>query len=103
RDEAELRTSLLQSVTTMWRHNRNQGATSICAFSIAKAYWWVGEPREGWRVAGVMAGEVPVSGLGARRAVEFADLKGVLENLFDHLGILDAIAWDPGTGWQSLH
>ncbi len=103
REESELRTSLLQSVAAMWRHNRNQGATAIAGFSIAKVYWWEGEPREGWRVAGVMAGVLPVSGLGGRRVPAFTDMKGVLENLFDHLGLLDKVSWRPATDWESLH
>jgi len=103
RDEGELRCSLLQSVAEMWRHNRNQGATAIAGFSIAKVYWWNEQPCEGWRIAGVMAGDLPVSGLGVRRPAQFGDMKGVLENLFDHLGLLDRIVWSPGVPWATLH
>lgn len=103
RDETELRTSLLQSVVAMWRHNRNQGAASICGFSIAKVYWWAEEPREGWRLAGLIAGSSPVAGLGTRRPVEFAEMKGILENLFDHLGLGERVIWERTVRWASLH
>ncbi len=108
KDEAALRSSLLHSVVAMWHHNRNQGASAIAGFSFGKSYWWDGDdasggPGEGWRLAGVLAGDMPVAGLGSRRVPEFSDVKGVLENLFDHLGLLDKIAWTRGAPWSSLH
>jgi phenylalanyl-tRNA synthetase beta chain len=35
--------------------------------------------------------------------VQFGDLKGVLENLFDHLGLLERVVWSPGVPWSTLH
>ncbi len=101
KDEPELRTSLLQSVVAMWHHNRNQGAAAIAGFSFGKCYWSQGEgndarPGEGWRLAGVMAGEMPVAGLGARRAPEFSDMKGALENVFTYVGLSESVRWEPG-------
>ncbi len=105
RDEAELRTSLLQSVVAMWRHNRNQNATAIAGFSFGKVYWRQddGLPAEGWRLAGVLAGEMPLAGLGARRPPEFVDVKGMLENLFAHLDLEAAVSWQLGAPWPTLH
>ncbi len=102
-EEPELRLSILNSVVAMWRHNRNQGSTAVAGYSIGKVYWHEDGPAEGWRLGGVMAGEMPAAGLGARRSPELSDVKGVLETIFDFRRVSDSILWESGTGWKSLH
>jgi len=102
-EEPELRRSILSTLLAMWRHNRNQGATSIAGYSVGKAYWHDGSAGEGWRLGGVLAGEMPHMGLGARRAPELGDLKGILETLFEQRRALGDVAWRPGADWPSLH
>lgn len=93
-EESELPRSLLAGLMTVWRHNRNQGTKGVAAFAFGKAFWIDDEPREGWRLAGVLAGEWPQAGLGAGRAVEFADAKGVVESVLDRLRVLDRVSWE---------
>lgn len=93
RDETELRRSLLGGLINVWKHNRNQGAGAIAAFAVGKVFWHDGSPREGWRLAAVLAGDIPCAGLGARRQVEFADGKGLLESLLDLLHLNDRVGW----------
>jgi phenylalanyl-tRNA synthetase beta chain len=93
RDEAELRRSLLGGLVNVWRLNRNQGATAVAAFAIGKVFWHDEVPREEWRLAGVLAGEMPCVGLGQRRQVEFTDGKGLVEALLDSLHLSDQVRW----------
>ncbi len=102
-DEPELRRSLLTSVVAMWRLNRNQGAGAIAGYSIGKVYWHDGESREGWRVAGVLAGQMPTLGLGTRRPPDFGDAKGVLEQVFEELHVVDRISWVTESTLDSFH
>lgn len=102
-EEPELRLSILNSVVAMWRHNRNQGASAIAGYSIGKVYWHDGVAAEGWRLGGVMAGEMPAAGLGARRSPELSDVKGVLETIFDFLRVAGSVVWESGSRWKSLH
>jgi phenylalanyl-tRNA synthetase beta chain len=63
KDEPQLRTSLLQSVVAMWRHNRNQNATAIAAFSLARSTGGTRPPATAARraKAGGSQGFSPVS------------------------------------------
>jgi len=71
REESELRLSLLAGLLSMWRVNRNQGAASIAAFSVGKVYWWEEGAGEGWRLAGLLAGALPSTGLGQAQSAGF--------------------------------
>jgi phenylalanyl-tRNA synthetase beta chain len=93
RDETELRRSLLGGLVNVWAHNRNQGAAAIAAFALGKVFWDDGTYRESWRLAGVLAGEMPYAGLGARQQVDFAAGKGLIEALFDLLHLNDRVRW----------
>jgi phenylalanyl-tRNA synthetase beta chain len=94
RDESELRRSLLGGLLAAWRVNRNHGARGIAAFTTGRVFWRANEPRESWRLAGVMAGEVAHHGLGAPRRAEFADVKGVVDALCERLRIADRVRWE---------
>lgn len=103
RDDAQLRRSLLSGLVSVWQHNRNQGARSLAAFSVGKVFWRVGVPREAWRLAGILAGNLLQQGMGGARAVEFADAKGVVENVFDQLRLADRIEWQGLTDAGPFH
>jgi phenylalanyl-tRNA synthetase beta chain len=98
RDEPELRRSLLGGVVSSWRINRNQGARGLAAFSTGRVFWSADTPREGWRLAGILAGEVPHRGLGAARAAEFADAKGAVEGILECLRVTDRARWERWEG-----
>jgi phenylalanyl-tRNA synthetase beta chain len=103
RDEAELRRSLLGGLLAAWRLNASHGARGVAAFSVGKVFWDLSTspgaapatPGEGWRLAGVLAGEVPQRGLGEKRGVEFGDAKGTVELLLERLRLTDAARWQP--------
>jgi phenylalanyl-tRNA synthetase beta chain len=98
RDEPELRRSLLGGLVNTWRINRNQGARGLAAFSVGRVFWRTDTPHESWRLAGIMAGELPRRGLGAGRRAEFADVKGALEGVLDALQVADRVQWDRWSG-----
>jgi len=97
RDEPEMRRSLLGGLLAAWRVNRNQGAAGLAAFAIGRVYWRADGPREGWRLAGLLAGMPPRRGLGAARAADFADAKGTIEALLECLHVADRVEWDRWT------
>ncbi len=94
REESELRCSLLGGLVTTWRHNRNQGATRIAGFSVGKVYWRSHNSLEGWRLAGILAGDLPRAGLGSPLPVGFADAKGLVEALLERLRLADQVCWE---------
>lgn len=93
RDEPELRRSLLPGLVATWRTNRNQAARGLAAYAIGRVFAHDGTPREAWRLAGILAGEVPMQGLGTARAADFADIKGVAEAVLERLRVLDRVSW----------
>jgi phenylalanyl-tRNA synthetase beta chain len=103
RDEGEMRRSLLTTLVAFWRHNRNHGAAAIAGFSLGKVYWRTDTPGEGWRLAGVLAGQVPRLGLAESRAPVFADAKGVVETVLAHLDLDRRVEWRRDAGAASLH
>jgi phenylalanyl-tRNA synthetase beta chain len=92
-DEPQLRRSLLPGLLASWRVNRNQGAKGLAAFSIGRVFWRTEAPRESWRLAGLLVGELANRGLGAARPAEFADAKGAVEALFERLHVGDRVRW----------
>ena len=98
RDEPELRRSLLGGLLSTWRTNRNQGARGVAAFTVGRVFWRTDSTHEGWRLAGVLAGELPHRGLGAVRAPAFADIKGAVEGLLERLHVADRVQWERWEG-----
>ncbi|MGD9764873.1 MAG: phenylalanine--tRNA ligase subunit beta [Candidatus Binatia bacterium] len=94
RDEPEMRRSLIPGLLAAWRTNRNQGARGLAAFTVGRVYWQEPEPREEWRVGGVLIGELPSHGLGQVRVAEFADAKGIVEAMLERLGAIEAVTWE---------
>lgn len=102
-EEPELRRSLLGGLLATWRTNRSQAVPSVSAFTIGKVFWTDGASREAWRLAGILAGQRPEIGLGAGTGVEFAEAKGVVENVLDRLGLLGRTSWEPLAGEGPFH
>ena len=94
RDEPELRRSLLGGLLATWRTNRNQGARGLAAFSTGRVFWRTDAIHEAWRMAGILAGELPRRGLGTARTAEFADAKGAVEGLLDRLHLAAHVRWE---------
>jgi phenylalanyl-tRNA synthetase beta chain len=99
-ETGELRRSPLSGLVRALRTNLDLGATFVGAFELGKGYGTDpgGVRREPRAVTVLLAGTRPPEGLGrSAAAVDFFDLKGVLESL---LGGLDV---DPArVGWRPL-
>ena len=75
-DQAILRTTVVPGLVEAARTGVDAGADHVALFEIARVYIPSGEqlPVEPWRVAGIVAGG-------------YADVKGVVETLYDALGL----------------
>jgi phenylalanyl-tRNA synthetase beta chain len=103
-DAAEMRRSPLGGLVRALVANRAQGAGWVGAFELGKAYGRnaagaVAEPRA---IGVLLAGMRPPWGVERQGPpVEFADLKGTLDNLLAGLGL--AAAWRPAADVPFLH
>jgi phenylalanyl-tRNA synthetase beta chain len=102
RDECELRRSLIGGLFGAVQTNRSYGS-GTAGFAIGKVFWRGDLPREAWRLAFVLAGEMPESGLGARREPDFADAKGVAEAVLERLQIAQRCRWERAPESGSFH
>ena len=81
--QATMRRSLLPGLLSAVRDNLNQGERTVAVFEQGRVFWFAdGAPAEGERLAVALVG----SRLGQDRAVDFADLKGVVDAIADELG-----------------
>jgi phenylalanyl-tRNA synthetase beta chain len=103
RDEPEMRRSLLPGLLAAWRTNRNQGARGLATFTIGRVFWQADGPHEGWRLAGLLVGELPRRGLGAVPPATFADAKGAVELLLERLQVLDQVRFEASAEASPFH
>ncbi|MEO6026130.1 MAG: phenylalanine--tRNA ligase subunit beta [Candidatus Binatia bacterium] len=104
-DAAELRRSLLPGMLRAFSENRRQGAEHVAGFTIGRVFAREDDRyQELQTLALLVAGSPPATTMGeARRAVDFADLKGVLGLMFAELH-LDRVRWERvGTEAGYLH
>ncbi len=83
-----LRSRLLPSLLDTARRNFNQRASSLALFELGKCFSTPlsegGLPAESWQLAALYAGPLAeTTWQGSRRAMDFFDLKGLLETLID--------------------
>lgn len=101
----ELRRSPLVGLVRALRHNVAQGARYVGLFEVGKGYG-LGDsamPREPRAVSGLLCGQWPARGVEREGpAIDFLDLKGVVENLLAGLGVADA-SWLPMADLDFLH
>jgi phenylalanyl-tRNA synthetase beta chain len=104
-DEPEMRFSLCPGLLQAVRTNLNQGETSVAGFTVGKVFWADQRPAEGRRLAAVLAGSLPRTGLGVTdAAVDFLDAKGALESVLAQLRLLDRVRWErPAEGYAAFH
>jgi len=92
--QATMRRSLLPGLLSAVRDNLNQGERSVAVFEQGRVFWLADDaPAEGERLAAALVGSAP----GEDRAVDFADLKGVVEGMVDELGF-PPLTWRRGGG-----
>jgi len=102
-DEAELRQSLCASLVRVVRTNVDQGATSLAVFCLGKVFWRERGCREALRLAGAVWRAFPARGLGSHTVgAEFADVKGLVEAVFDGFGI-EGARWSPAAALPAFH
>jgi phenylalanyl-tRNA synthetase beta chain len=104
---AEMRVSLLGNLMRVLQHNLRQGESGVTIFEVGKVFLGgqeiPGGRQERLHVAGVLYGNWPASGLQKSTAIEFADLKGVLEALLQELRCEEKIRWERATNVPFLH
>jgi phenylalanyl-tRNA synthetase beta chain len=103
---AVLRLSLLGGLVRAVQHNRRQGVSGAEAFALGKVFSLGenGQRQERLCLAGVLYGPRLTAGLPrGERWVDFSDLKGILENLFDELGCADRVRWERHPETRFLH
>lgn len=103
-DESEMRLSLLAGVLQAAAANLALGNGSFAGFSVGKVFWAErAEYRERPGVAVVVCPGVAEEGVGARSgAWEFADIKGVAEQLLERLPCGE-LRWLPHTTDPAFH
>jgi phenylalanyl-tRNA synthetase beta chain len=102
-DDGEMRLSLCASLVPVVRHNLDQGSGAVALFTLGKVFWRAGGFAEARHLAGAVCTAVPAHGLGERdKSAGFLDVKGVLEALFESLGI-DDVRWIALTDAAAFH
>ena len=104
---AGMRTTLLPGVYTVAAYNHKRGAKGTALFEIGPVYHAVADetlPDEPLHLGIVLSGMTPGHWSQPERPVDFYDIKGCLEALFQHLGrtvaleSCDCDAFQPGQG-----
>ncbi len=98
---AELRLSLLGNLIRTLQHNLRQGEAGVAAFELGKVFYnklhessAIEQKQERITLAGVLSGNWPVTGIAREgRPIEFADLKGILEALWQELHCETQVRW----------
>ncbi|MCA1794180.1 MAG: phenylalanine--tRNA ligase subunit beta [Desulfotignum sp.] len=97
-----LRTSLIPGLLANMRKNTSQQTDTLHLFEIGKTFLSTGEdtlPEESEIVAGLITGNrTHQTWYGKKQPLDFFDLKGVVEDLLDALGIADAEYAAAGAG-----
>jgi phenylalanyl-tRNA synthetase beta chain len=99
-EDAELRRSLLSNLMRALQLNLRQGEAGVTIFELGKVFWQEEhssgneQRQERLSVAGVLYGNWPVSGIGQEgRQIDFTDLKGLLEGLWQELHYQVPVGW----------
>ena len=101
-----LRTNLLDGLIEALTYNQSQGNGILNAFEIGRIFWQNGGGiQEADALAGVLGGEFYPGGRwtegGKPAAMTWYEAKGILENLFDRLGM--AVEYQPESKDTRLH
>jgi phenylalanyl-tRNA synthetase beta chain len=107
---AEMRLSLLSNLILALQHNLRQSEAGVTAFELGKVFYKgngpsaIDQQQEHVTLAGVLYGNWPVTGIAQQgRPVEFADLKGVLEALWQELHYETQVRWTRTAETVFLH
>lgn len=107
---AEMRLSVLGGLLRALQHNVRQGETGIATFELGKIFFFekgqthIQQRQERLVIAVVLSGQWLGGGLGKPgKAVDFADLKGVVEALGQEFGCRERLRWERATDIPFLH
>jgi len=98
-EDAEMRLSLLSNLLRALQLNRRQNDMQITAFELGKVFHIktgdsLAERQEHLCVSGVLYGQWPASGIGhGGTRIDFADLKGIIETLWQELHYDSPVQW----------
>jgi len=102
-EDSELRLSLLPGLVRIVQNNLDLGASNVAVFSLGKVFWRDPSFKEGRRLAAAVCPALPSAGVGSKGlAIEFVDVKGVVEAILDFMTIPNA-RWIPATDLAAFH
>lgn len=109
-DHTMLRQTLIPNILTNTKYNISNGQKNVWLFEIGKKYL-IEEPasrdysgvKETRMLSGVMTGELNNKKWGAQKTIDFYSIKGVIENLFDMLGLSQRLVLEPVCDVSYLH
>ncbi|UOF92695.1 phenylalanine--tRNA ligase subunit beta [Fodinisporobacter ferrooxydans] len=107
-ERSVLRTSLLPSLLEVVQYNANRKHANLRLFEIGKVYTSKSEtltelPQERYQIAAVLTGKITSEAVGSEaRIVDFYDAKGVVETVFESIGI-EQITFVPESQISYLH
>ena len=104
------RYDLIPNILTNTKYNISNGQKNVWLFEIGKKYL-INEPatkeysgvKETRMLSGVMTGELNNKKWGIQKPVDFYSLKGVIENLFNMLGLSQRLVLEPCSDISYLH
>jgi phenylalanyl-tRNA synthetase beta chain len=101
-----LRADLISGLLDAFVYNQSQGNGALNAFEIERVFWQENEElKERDSVAGIMGGNITSAGLwvngGKGTPMTWYDAKGILENVFNNLGI--GVEYSPTSHESRLH
>ena len=109
-DHTMLRQTLIANILTNTKYNISNGQKNVWLFEIGKKYL-IDSPatrehsgvKETRMLSGVMTGELNNKKWGSKTKVDFYSLKGVIENLFEVLGLSQRVVLTPCKDVSYLH
>jgi phenylalanyl-tRNA synthetase beta chain len=109
-EDAEMRRSLLGNLLRILQLNLRQGESGVATFELGKVFYrenggsFIDQKQERLNLAGVLYGCWPATGIGQEgRRIEFADLKGVLDALWQELHYATPVRWQRANEIPFLH
>ena len=87
-DRSIMRYSIIPSLLKVADYNISRNIKNLCVFETSKIYYLEDDYKEVNKLAILMTGNYIDNTWGNKIIVDFYTIKGVLENLFDYLGLL---------------
>jgi phenylalanyl-tRNA synthetase beta chain len=109
-EDAEMRRSLLSNLLRTLQLNLRQGESGVTFFELGKVFYmgnggsFIDQKQERLNLAGVLYGSWPATGLRQEgQRIDFADLKGVLDAVWQELHYATPVRWHRANEISFLH